>query len=247
VPPVDGMVRSALLYYYIIVLLSATQARLPKSCPCSRGGADAGSEGRAGPQGDAGRDRLPLFRQFSTFPSPEVAAGPAAAARSNRKLKKAQLEDNGVAGGRAPARRRIAAHLLSLPAGAEPAATAKPCVLLSPVPVDSPGLVCRCHLSPSPMAGVARPTAAPVPAFGDGKDQLSSDLLLETDPGARAPLLPVGPLPGRSYCKRCFARAQPDITVVTSRPRVLPLPVAQRACATQILAGSFPPSPNLGP
>lgn len=112
----------------------------------------------------------PFFCPFSTFPSPDAAAGAASAARSNRKLKKALLEDNGAAGGRAPARRWIAEHLCP-PAGLEPAGTAKPYTLhptSAPIPTGSPGLGCRCHLFST--AHVACPIAAPVPALGDRKN-----------------------------------------------------------------------------
>lgn len=88
------------------------------------------------------------------------------------------------------------------------------------------------------MAGVARPTATPVPAFGDGKDQ--SDLLLETGGGPDPPSPPCQSSAGEilPQVMLCQGTAGHHCPFVPTRPLSA---CAQRARATQILARSFQP------
>lgn len=106
-----------------------------------------------------------------------------------------------------------------------------------PVPAGSPRLVCQCHLS-SIAHGRRSPSHRSFCACAWGwKRSFVLRPALGDRRGARPPLLPISLLPGRSYRKRCFARAQPDIPV-PSHLHVLPLPV---------LRGLVPPKSWLGP
>lgn len=210
-----------------------------KPCLCSCGEAGTVSKVRAGLRGDVGRNDLPLFCQFSTLPSPEVAAGPAGAAQSNRKLKKALLEDNGAAGGRVPARRwDCCASPLLLPAEAEPAGTAEP-----NTPPSSPswwGALGRRADATSPP----RPIPPQLLRRRLGMEKI---IVLRSAPGdrrrARSPSPPRRAsareiLPQVMLCQGTAGHHHPFMPMHPSSA------CAQRAPATQILAGSFQPLPS---